>query len=68
MKIWIKSSKQLLSEALLTEGRIDDARKGAPLINALSKLAKQANPNEPDFIDKVVEFDPSGNQKYLVWF
>ena len=67
MNFSLREWKQFRKLTLLIEGRIDDARRAAPLISALTKLAKQANPNEPDFIDKVVEFDPSGNQKYLVW-
>jgi hypothetical protein len=67
MNFSLRGWKQYRKLTLLVEGRIDDARKAAPIISAVSKLAKQANPREPDFIDNVVAFDPTGNQKYLVW-
>ena len=67
MNFSLRGWKQYRKLTLLVEGRIDDARKAAPIISAVSKLAKQANPRESDFIDNVVAFDPTGNQKYLVW-
>ena len=67
MNFSLREWKQYRKLTLLIEGRIDDARKAAPIISAVSKLAKQANPRESDFIDNVVAFDPTGNQKYLVW-
>ena len=67
MNFSLREWKRYRKLTLLIEGRIDDARRAAPIISAVSKLAMQANPNEPDFIDNVVAFDPTGNQKYLVW-
>ena len=67
MNFSLREWKQYRKLTLLIEGRIDDARKAGPIINALSKLAKEAHQQESDFVDKVAQFDPSGSQKYLVW-
>ena len=52
MNFSLREWKQYRKLTLLIEGRIDDARKAGPIINALSKLAKEAHQQESDFVDR----------------
>jgi len=67
MNFSLREWKQFRKLTLLIEGRIDDAKKAAPLVMAISQVVKKFNPNENSFVEEWVKRDPSGNQKYLVW-
>ena len=67
MNFSLREWKQFRKLTLLIEGRIDDAKKAAPLVMALDQASVKINPQTKSYFEAWVEKDPSGNQKYLVW-
>ena len=67
MNFSLREWKQFRKLTLLIEGRIDDAKKAAPLVMALDQASVKINPQTKSYFEAWTEKDPSGNQKYLVW-
>ena len=67
MKITIINKNCLLTEQLLIEGRIDDARKASPFVQLIDAVTKEFTSNHTPLLDNWAGQDPTNNQKYLVW-
>jgi hypothetical protein len=66
MKLLFENWRKYLNEeeeALLVEGRKEDAKKTVAKNIKYDQIAKQLE----GLLDPIIEADPSGNQKYLGW-